>query len=181
MEFAAHRLSEATRAREDGDLELALKLARRAEELAPTPLGAELIMQLLASGTQTAPAHPVKRRQGLGRSRVLAAQLTGSYPRAVRSLYSQHLALGLSELPGRVLLPGSVSGGAHISDVRFDAVGELLAACSTDGRICIHQHQQFVCGAAGAEAPSANSGGSYRTPDGCEPLCTLSTQLLARA
>ena len=181
MEVAAARLSEATRAREEGDLELALKLARQAEDLAPTPLGSELVMQLLASGTPTAPAYPPKRRRGLGRSRVFAAQLTGNYPHAVRSLYSQQLALGLSELPGKVLLPGSVGGNAHISDVRFDAVGELLAACSTDGRICIHQHQQFMCGAAGAKAPDANGGGSYRTPDGCEPLCTLSTQLLARA
>eukprot|EP00966_Prymnesium_polylepis_P237790 5499898-Prymnesium_polylepis.1 len=179
---AAALLSEATRAKEAGDAAQALSLAFQAQNLYPTPGSAELIRQLQAAGTPIPrAANAALRAQRLGRSRVLTAQLTGKYSNAVRSLYSQRLVLGFSELPGKALLPGSVASSAYISDVRFDEMGELLAACSTDGRICVHQHQQFVCGAAAFEPAAAGGAISYRVPDGCEPLCTLTTQLSARA
>ena len=95
---------------------------------------------------------------------------------------------------------------AYVSDVSFDHVGELLASCSTDGRIAIHQAQQFTCtvptaemdasiAAAEAAAESEQAVASMdpqrmlaaaaarkaQHAESCEPLLSISTRLCARS
>ena len=75
----------------------------------------------------------------------------------------RRLELGLSQLAGDYaqlpalcrLGPGN---GCFVSDLRFDAGGELLASCTTSGTVAVHQLEQFTSstGAALAAVPESD-------------------------
>ena len=88
---------------------------------------------------------------------LVAAQLSGTFGRPARNvrgrpsldrlaldhLFVNHIVSDLAQLPALWALPGP-RGPPYVSDVDFDRSGELLASCSTDGRIAIFQAQQFA-------------------------------------
>lgn len=131
---------------------------------------------LLQRGTRTwvlklLPARMDSSRRGAPLHLSLA-QLRGEHSLWLRQFYTERLYRQLRELPHKVLPSLGASPSTFVSDVRFDAVGELLATCSSNGEICVHQHEQLLCGAMGNDASRARVH--------CEPLCTLRTQKVAR-
>ena len=55
-----------------------------------------------------------------------------------------------AQLPGLCRLSGD--GTHYVSDIQFDNHdGDLIVSCSTEGRVAVHELQQFACAAPEAE------------------------------
>ena len=122
--------------------------------------------------------------------------------RRVYRAASAHLASLCTQLPDVWWLDGDAAS-AHITDVSFDDSGELLASCSSDGRVVVHHLEQFASGARRAEAAAIAAAersldddvavdlavaaaadaaaGKVRHASECEPLFCAATCLTARA
>ena len=72
-------------------------------------------------------------------------------------MFNSRLASDFAQLPVLWSLPGVISSSAYISDMDFDRTGELLASCSTDGRIAVHQTQQFEVTVRAAEEAAVST------------------------
>ena len=102
----------------------------------------------------------------LSSSTLVAAQLSGTFGRPARNvrgrpsldrlaldhLFANHIVSDLAQLPALWALPGPRGAPPYVSDVDFDGSGELLASCSTDGRIAVFQAQQFAATLQAAHA-----------------------------
>lgn len=78
---------------------------------------------------------------------------------SAHALVASRLAASYAQLPHAWDLGGDGSG--YISDIAFDDSGELVASCSTDGRLVVHQLQQFACAAPAAELSSAEAADAW--------------------
>ena len=86
---------------------------------------------------------------------VLAAPTGVRRPRSPHlSIHEHLLAAAYAQVPIKWAL-GYHRATDHISDVAFDQTGEFIASVSTDGRVMVHQTQQFACVAPTAEQTAA--------------------------
>ena len=81
----------------------------------------------------------------------IAAAATGAKrSRRAHELLQERLAASYAQIPAKWAL-GYQRQTDYISDISFDPCGELVAACSTDGRMVVHHLQQFACAVPNAE------------------------------
>jgi len=154
---------------------------------------------------------PVRRQQKKSIiSSLDSARLSGGWDRSAHMRHAAVLAESHAQLPGLCRMGGD--GTAYVSDIRFDPHdGELIASCSTDGRIAVHELQQFVSAAPEAEAAAveaaeaaaavdeeeagtegrgrlppaaaaaAAAAGSAKHAPSCDAIFTVATRRVARA
>jgi hypothetical protein len=128
------------------------------------------------------------------------ASVRGRLDRRAHHLFTSRLLADYAQLRSLYFAsPGGLDG--YVSDVRFDHTGELIASCSTEGRVAIHMLSQFADSITAAEAeaeaaaeaaeaaeaadaaydPAAFGTQQPAHSPACDPIFAVSTRLSARA